>query len=450
MISKLLVIPRKTWLLPLAASLTFGAGEARANAGLLIDRDEVDVVRAADLLRRGMDGDALWKAAQGLVERGAAAVVGGYYCAAERGGQARLDCGHEFMYPTEWDPAEMPQKLAGPIGPGVNLKTNATPTAFERRTIGADMLWNHNRLVGKPYLESELEFQQTRLLSMDEYGRGANRQTMPRIASQKLAKLSGQLPFARRTLLAVHHDASASEQMVFVFGRGQTQTAPLPVEEEVDPFAPGVDRDPDDTRLEVSVELIELSDQKFTELMRGAPQIADWSRQRDRIGEMIEGDEARLIASQHLAGRTGIKLAAGGAGEYFYPVSGDPPEISQHLAAPGDQSPPITAKAVMSHEKRQLGLSVEASPRFEAGLIDLQIAIEYLALDRQIEFGDGKSAMQVPVFDAMRLTTSVKVGAGTDLLIGAFTPRAAETAEPVRDRRVLVFVRGSVAHSGAQ
>ena len=42
----------------------------------------------------------------------------------------------EFIYPTEFDPPEIPMEITGPIESGVTLMTNANPTAFEMRPAG--------------------------------------------------------------------------------------------------------------------------------------------------------------------------------------------------------------------------------------------------------------------------------------------------------------------------
>ncbi len=47
----------------------------------------------------------------------------------------------------------------------------------------------------------------------------------------------------------------------------------------------------------------------------------------------------------------------------------------------------------------------------------------------------------------MKMTSSVTLRGGRDLLLGAVTPRQAITGDPKSDRRVLFFVRGDIVCS---
>ena len=426
--------------LPLAAAGLCLQANLFANDGILVERIEVDAALGSRMLAEGLGGEALRGALAKHIAEGDATLVEEAYIAGLPERKLALTSAHELIYPTEYDPPEIPQKLRGPIEPGTRLITGAAPGAFEMRRIGLHLAWEGERFVaGGAWKEAQLSLAATSVKGQFKYGADASLQKMPHIASQGLGGNQFRLRPERSELLGVHQRLRVPNRLVFVLGRLLLQVAPLPRAPIPEPLVAS-------GRISITAELIEVSAGQFAEVMEGSPQIAHWSAQREELEAKIDAGEATMLASTTMETRPGSRVRGGTTTEYIYPVSGDPPEIPQQLAAPpADTRPLITAKAVTSAEMRPLGFMVEADPKLERGLVQLSIAIEHATHDRDVEYGQDEGVVRQPVFDTLKVASAVQLGRGSDMLLGAMTPRASGTGEPLSNRRVLVFVRAEVA-----
>lgn len=92
------------------------------------------------------DATPLRKQVQELVKKGEAKVLETMVCNARNGEKALAESINEFIYPTEYEPPELPSSVEIPDRPGgLNaeevkmlrmLRTPATPTSFETRNLG--------------------------------------------------------------------------------------------------------------------------------------------------------------------------------------------------------------------------------------------------------------------------------------------------------------------------
>lgn len=92
------------------------------------------------------DATPLRKQVQELVKKGEAKVIETMICNARSGEKALAESINEFIYPTEYEPWELPNEVDVPDKPGgitpddvralENLVTPATPTSFESRNLG--------------------------------------------------------------------------------------------------------------------------------------------------------------------------------------------------------------------------------------------------------------------------------------------------------------------------
>lgn len=95
------------------------------------------------------DATPLRKQVQELVTKGEAKVIETMICAARSGEKALVESVNEFIYPTEYEPWELPNEVDLPDKPGglspddvkalERLVTPATPTSFETRNIGSTL-----------------------------------------------------------------------------------------------------------------------------------------------------------------------------------------------------------------------------------------------------------------------------------------------------------------------
>lgn len=86
------------------------------------------------------DGD-LRRACRVLEEEGEATVLETAIVLARPGQKAVVESIQEYIYPTEFSPAELPNdvSISGPGGEGVDVATPTTPTAFETRNLGTTL-----------------------------------------------------------------------------------------------------------------------------------------------------------------------------------------------------------------------------------------------------------------------------------------------------------------------
>jgi len=91
----------------------------------------------------GSDDIALRKELAGLVEKGEARMLETMLCTARSGQKATTEGIREYIYPTEYEPAEIPNtiriKESGEqlASDGTLVATGPTPTAFETRNLGS-------------------------------------------------------------------------------------------------------------------------------------------------------------------------------------------------------------------------------------------------------------------------------------------------------------------------
>jgi len=112
------------------------------DVGILVEHIEIDERSATKLLRSlggKSDAAALREALRVKVEAGEAKVSATSYVRTKSGQRAKIQSTHEFIYPTEFDPPNLPQQLSGPIAPGVDITTHSNPTAYEMRPVGGTL-----------------------------------------------------------------------------------------------------------------------------------------------------------------------------------------------------------------------------------------------------------------------------------------------------------------------
>ncbi len=99
---------------------------------------EVPHTQLTELLaepRSTTDDTDLRKKVAGLVDEGKATVLETMLCTAPNGQKATTESIQEFIYPTEYDPAQLPTKDSSPNSKAVG----PTPTAFETRNLGSTL-----------------------------------------------------------------------------------------------------------------------------------------------------------------------------------------------------------------------------------------------------------------------------------------------------------------------
>jgi len=101
-----------------------------------VDHDEL----SNWIFENTMDNDAteLRNEVQKWIKSGRAEIIEAVVVAARSGQRAKIESGEEFIYPTEYDPGEIPNKVNLNSGAKAT-STGVTPTAFETRNLGVTL-----------------------------------------------------------------------------------------------------------------------------------------------------------------------------------------------------------------------------------------------------------------------------------------------------------------------
>lgn len=98
--------------------------------------DHTDLTKLLRVHRREATDTRLREDVRKLMDAGHAKLVEITQLVTRNGHPAQSESVVEIIYPTEHNPAELPQKVQGPIEDISKLITPATPTAFQNRNIG--------------------------------------------------------------------------------------------------------------------------------------------------------------------------------------------------------------------------------------------------------------------------------------------------------------------------
>lgn len=115
------------------------APEAPRQVSVITELIEVNAGMASRIARQlsgCADATQIRRRLEGAIKSGDARLLEISSEITRSGQKTKGESSREFIYPTEYDPAEIPQTLTGPIDPGLDLTTSMGATAFEMRPLG--------------------------------------------------------------------------------------------------------------------------------------------------------------------------------------------------------------------------------------------------------------------------------------------------------------------------
>ncbi len=477
--------------LPLSPALAEDPFESLPRqVGLLVEYYEVDHTALPPLLReyqKEADATGLLKSVQELAVKGEARMVESTYVVTRSGQRAKIESIREFIYPTEWDPAELPQKLNGPIDRGAEIRTPATPTAYEMRPVGNS--FEVDPVIGADgvHLDINLAPELVEFHGMKDWGHDVSTTPAPLFHSMKVqtaivakfggaelvgvfapAPAHGQNGAGKRVLgfLSTRKLLALSDPDLKRYRKNPQALIDerFPPEEPGasvdDPFAGGGDEGPPpppETPRQISVitEFIEVDAALASRMARQLNETCDATALRQRLDGIIAKGEARVLETSTLLTRSGQRTKAESLREFIYPTEYDPSEIPQELHGPIDRDLKITTSVgATAFEMRPVGITVEMDPVMSADgrIIELNIAPELVRYVRDLTYGTGPSTSEQPLFESLKTQTAVTMPDGTSMLLAMHSLEAARAGEAgteeeraaARDRRVLVFVTAKV------
>jgi hypothetical protein len=486
-------IPHLTGWLALAAILPFTVARADdpfdalpKQVGLLVEYYEVDHSALPPLLRdyqKEADATGLIARVREMAEKGEARMVESTYIVTRSGQRAKIESIREFIYPTEWDPAELPQKLTGPVDRDTEIRTPATPTAYERRPIGNTL--EIDPIIGADgiHLDLNLAPELVEFHGMKEWGHDVSTTPSPLFHSMKVqtaitTKFGGCELFGVLTPPSSHgKDGEGKRVLGFISTmklmalsdpdlkryRENPQAwidarfpPEVPRKEGADPFSGGGDDAPPPApeaprQVSMITEFIEVDAALASRIALQLNETCDASAIRRRLDGVIAKGEARVLETSTQLTRSGQRMRAQSIREFIYPTEYDPPEIPQELHGPIDRDLKMTTSVgATAFGMQPVGVTVEVDPviSVDGRIIELNIAPELVRHIGELTYGTGPSTSEQPLFESLKLQTSVTMPDGTSFLLAMHSLESARAGEggteeeraAVRDRRVLVFL----------
>jgi hypothetical protein len=173
--------------------------EAKTNLSVRLETFSMPLADAASLIRQGSDDPKLYEASITRTEAGTAKQESLTVLRCRSGEKTLNESLLETIYPTEYEPAEIPNSIsiadskdaepgvpASAIGQLRDLVTPATPTSFETRNLGitAEIEATFHQDAGLATLRIAPDW--VRLVGRSAYGEGVSKLEMPEIESQRL------------------------------------------------------------------------------------------------------------------------------------------------------------------------------------------------------------------------------------------------------------------------
>jgi hypothetical protein len=408
--------------------------------GILVEHIDVDAGTANTLIREIDDGEKLRSAVDIEIAAGRAKITETAYLLAQDAYRARMVTAHEFIYPTSWDPAELPQNLKGHTGPASDLAVPASATAFEMESVGhfLDFAPMIPRSGERPRLATTIH--RVSLKGFNQYGDDLNRISQPTFEVMKLSRGITQID-AKPSLLAATtpKNPRRNGRVDLTFVRIVNEHVPIPTSGDAEPFKPQPKAD-----LSTIVELIEFDRDLCPSLFLAKVDPESPITPYQILTERVRRGEAKSIASTLLRTKSGNRAKGGAGSEFIYGTENDPSQLPQNLTSPpADRSQFTVPISPTAFDSRKLGLTVEAVPSIigDGSQIDLKVAIERCVLDREQVYGQDEGEVKQPIFSSTKITTGVVVRAGTDQLLAITTPREPRSGDPIHKRRIAIFVR---------
>jgi len=201
----------------------------------------------------------------------------------------------------------------------------------------------------------------------------------------------------------------------------------------------------------VLVEYVELDARTANKLVRKHASSLSAALLREELEVMIDGGEARMLASSYTKTRSGQRATVHSIIEHIYGTEYDPPEIPQTATLTNAEAP-STAANPTAFEARNVGPSLEFEPYIDPTRngIELNVApqlVRYLGRDYMVEGLDEMapndprallSTMYMPKYYTIKCRTFVTVSDGDTVLLSLNRPYLDG------DKMVMILLRADI------
>jgi hypothetical protein len=439
--------------------------------GILIEYYEVDHTTSLKLLREYQQQDN----ANGLLKsmQGTATLRDSTYVITTNGQGVKIESIRETIFPTEYDPPELPQVLTGPIEGNINLITPVNPTAYEMRPVGLSV--ELDPTIRKDGTGIELRFapEIVEFHGTTEWGKDEGLSKQPLFHSMK-TNTNINLDFGTTELFGTYtpasaHDKNGDGNLVFGFitpirlitakegeYSGFEEDQEKWVKENIIDNISLDEPDPEkksSERISLFVEYIEVDATLAGQIARQITPTIDATNIRRQLDDAIEKGDVKVLESSAMIAKSSQRMKSESIREFIYPTEYDPAEIPQTLTGPIAENVRIaTSVNATAYEMRPTGITVEVEPILDGKNLKLNIASEIVRLAAMLTHGEGLAAAQQPMFESIKISTAITIPSDATVLLGIHSLESARAGEAateeeqnaVKNRRILVFVTSKV------
>jgi len=388
-----------------------------------------------------------------LIDSGEAELIETCFMRSKSGLRMKTQSIREHIYPTEFDPPEIPQQLdAASTPPPVS---SANPTAFDYRSVGATA--EIEMMVG-PFNPDQPEVRSIDVNIAPEIVRylgeivtvpdGQPEQliiTQPNFEVIKLAT-TVSAETGTTSLLGLLKPSSAEGQRIFAL-LSVDNLGGLPKILKESP-----EEEAKVKKIATHLEYISLDHREANRLLRKNWAKRDAGELRATLAGMIDSGKAELIDSSYSKTMPGLRTTVESVRQHIYPTEWDPAEIPQKLKMDDVEIVPTGANPT-AFDTRNIGTTVELEPnvQLDGQQIDVNIAPEIVSFLGNRNVGDPKDwqnlppeikGMAMPDFATIKLSTSITAFNGQMNLLGLFNPPTADGVDT--GKRVMLFIKMDV------
>lgn len=202
-------------------------------------------------------------------------------------------------------------------------------------------------------------------------------------------------------------------------------------------------------QVQVQMEFVEMSHEALTKLLFMAkPGRANAGKLRQQVQDMVAKNEAKVLETQILCAKSGLKATTEAIHEFIYPTEYQPPVLPSVDPKKPDDSIPIPAGHPTAFETRNVGSTFEIEPTIGESddYVDLNFIPELTWHTGNTVWHEGKDKdgnlfkIEMPNFCTLRLNTQLTCKDGQYVLAGTVSPKDAK-GEIDMTRKVMIFVK---------
>lgn len=195
----------------------------------------------------------------------------------------------------------------------------------------------------------------------------------------------------------------------------------------------------------VSLQFIELPHTALTEML--ASNQKNGQILHEKAMALSKTGQGKILESSMVVCRSGQRAAVESTREVIFPTEYAPPGSTPYV---GPKHPAL--RHLYAFEPRNTGVTFQVEATTSSyGMVELRFAPEIVTqvrLETWMEHVDewGDASMRTPIFECLRLGTSITLKPGKFEFVSALTPKM-NAQGPVVLRKILVFVRADLLTS---